>query len=235
MLVSRTVLLSGMLLLHAWTANLANADIIAKWTFPETSPLSYPNGGLVSAPYAANIGTGTMTAIREQNSRFSGSGAAVSSGNSNIPAVDDGTGLLRTSATNATITLDFEFSTTGYQDIILSLDAARISLDRTSDLGGSISLDGGATFVPGTGLGSSVIGFNWNHRVGNFSSIDVIENQPNLLFRMTARGVNSTIHNLVMDNFTVMGTPLSAVPEPSTGIMASMAIAIFAFRRRCRQ
>lgn len=219
----------------------AHGDVIAQWTFPGDTQLVYGSstGTSSSSPYAANVGTGTLVATRTIfSSGGSGAGIASVAGPGDTDPVP---GVLQTSssANTAYITLDFTFSTVGYENIFVSLDAQRFTFDPTTTMGGTFSVDGGATFVSGTGIGTGTLGSNWTKNSTDLSSFSVFNNQSSVLLRLRGRRLNRLYHQQRLDNITIEGTSASAasVPEPAGWLSASIGSLLIAGTRyrRTRQ
>ncbi|MCA9061215.1 MAG: hypothetical protein KDA85_22030 [Planctomycetaceae bacterium] len=210
----------------------ARGDIIAVWTFPSTSPLTYSSSVFVSDPYAANIGTGTLIARRPTTSYHY---IGVGSGNSTIPPTDDGTDTLRTGAVvSSNLMLDFEFSTLSQSGISISLDGTKTTFNPSASMSGQFSLDGGSTFVSGVGMGVPRDA-GWQRTTLDLSSFPQFNDQSSVLLRFSGRADGIRDLALALDNVTISSsTSTAAVPEPASWcsvLLGTLLVAGSRFRR----
>jgi hypothetical protein len=198
----------------------AQAVLIGGWTF-ETSPPADVTGATIGG-ILADSGTGTASGVHASASTAwstpSGNGSA-NSLSSNNWAVND--------------YYQFQISTVGFEDIIVSWDHARSSTGPgTFDF--AYSVDNGTTFTVGLNdytVGVSTSPTAWNGTTGfpaysnsvNLSSVTALDQAPSVLFRLIAVAAPSaaTGTNRV-DNFAVNGS-IAAIPEPSAYLFGALA------------
>jgi hypothetical protein len=225
-----TGIIGGLLILCGIT-DRAHGDVIAAWTFPTDTSIAFSNSAFVSDPYLANAGVGTLT-VRKPTTTYHSSN--VGSGNSTVPAVNDGTGTLRANAFVATtLYLDFEFSTLGASGISISLDGTKAGFDPSASMGGVLSLDGGLTFVPGVGIGVNRDS-GWRRSTLDLSAHDQFNNQSSVLLRLGGKADGFRDLRLAIDNVTVSATDTVTAPEPASWPLVLIALAAVTLIQRVR-
>ncbi len=228
-LFNKSLLYSVALLTSLATTNSCLADIVAKWTIPQGTQLTYSNAlDPTSDPLAANIGSGSLIVTRQlvgtNPPEYGASINAVLTPNSPLQT-DDGSGSLKTFAHKTrTATADMHISTIGHSDLMFTFDSGRAGFTPNShDL--YYSLDGTNFLFVGGGLGIGA----WHRFSTDLSHLTQLNNQSSVIFRISVRGGNNSnpgegfIDNMELSSF-------HSVPEPSSIILIAMGL--FAMIRR---
>jgi len=219
-LINRFILV---VLASLFVAPLASAD---------TTPLAYwsqnnndlPGGGfgftVDSFPQEADIGNGSLTLANfDQGVNASGVYNCIASFAGTTlnaqPGFDtDGGGSLSPQGcdgiSNNGMQILFAVDTSDFADIEVSW-AQRGTATGFSSRQFAWSADGGNTF---TDLGSDngALGASFQVRTYDLSSIDAVNDNPDVVFRITLDGATNASGNNRFDNITVSGSPLNGVP-----------------------
>jgi hypothetical protein len=209
---------AGVFLLTAALAPKANATVLIYFNFedatlggpfdPESDdvpPLGdNPGGGIQHSTITTNlVGQGATGAVAGflQN-RTAG----------DIDTADPGLALgMRTTPADNGHWIQFGFDATLFSSMSLSfaIDTAGNGFDHVQP---SYSLNGGGTF---TNIGSPIFIPTSGVHILSFAIPSAVDNQPNVILRLTFTGGTSMGNNLqtVIDNIQLTGT---AVPEPAT-------------------
>ena len=108
-------------------------------------------------------------------------------------------------------------STAGYEDIVLSWAQQRSGTGFTSTAV-AWSADGGSSF---TNFGDTSVGTSFALTSLDFSEVEALNDNPDIVFRLTLDGASGQTGNSRYDNITVVGTPLDAEPvDPRASIFA---------------
>lgn len=226
------------------TCGVAQASIIAKWTVPSGTVLTFPIGGSVSSSVAADIGTGTLFATRV----FVGSSTVVKTwgvnappDNSTIPAVDDGTGSFSSFSNRFPTTpslLEMTVSTIGQSGIQVAFDSIRKTIVSGPTYAMRYSVDVGTNFTFAAAI-SPVTGSGWEHLSADLSSDTALNNQSSVIFQIEATGGSLSggfSAEGALDNIEIFtATTSMAAPEPATFILFAAGLAGIGFGRRHRQ
>ncbi|HUE82681.1 MAG TPA: PEP-CTERM sorting domain-containing protein [Pyrinomonadaceae bacterium] len=198
----------------------AQADEIAVWNF-NNSDLSISHGA------------GTLTTnFNLANVLFSFGGTGV---NARLGDTAGQSLTLQggTSLANNGRDLTFSVSTVGFTNIIVSFAAQATSTGFNNNQF-QYSADGGATFTTfggafGPGISFSTLSFD-------LSAITVLNNNPNVVFRILFDGASSSTGNNRLDNIVVEGTAsMTPVPEPATIALLGTGLATLAGKLRRRR
>ncbi|MBI1367069.1 MAG: PEP-CTERM sorting domain-containing protein [Planctomycetes bacterium] len=200
----------------AATASAARADLLAYWNFNtgfnSANVNTANNAWALATPIAANAGSG------------SGSISLASWTGTTDAFNGDTTNALFGDAAGATLSLessagnnswiDVSLSTTGYENIILTL-AGRGTSTGFSTGTWSWSTDG-STFTTLVGTNTATTGSSFSLKTADFSAISGVNNAASLTLRYTLSGATSTSGNNRIDNVQINGTALAAAPTVFT-------------------
>lgn len=237
----KTMLKSALLL--ALIATAAQAATITQWTFETSSP-NFTGAlfvGEAIGPLAAEVGTGSASGVHASASttytKPAGNGS-VSSFSSNNWAIGD--------------YYQFATATTGFTGISISLDQTRSSTG-PAEFSLSYSTNGtdynavsGATWSVNRNFtySDTTTGNSWstsktatNTSVSfDLSVISALNDAASVSFRIISTSTpGSTAGTNRVDNVTIAGTAISAIPEPSsTAALAGLVVfgAVASRRRR---
>lgn len=214
--------------------------LIAYWDENSNNLTSGAFGFLpTSFPQPASVGSGTLTPgnfVTELSGldnayaslpSFSGSTLNAYNGALSGGSFSPAGGTTNSSLGNNGMYFDLAVDLSGYENPILSWAQRGTSTGFSSRVI-SWSIDG-TTFTPfatDTGTLSStyaVVSYD-------FSAIDAIDGQSNVIFRVTLDGATSDSGNNRFDNLTVMASQsTSAVPEPSTFALIATGLGLAGF------
>lgn len=215
-------------------AGSAHADVVAQWNFNSVPADSSTSTGST----AASTGAGTLSLIGGVTGGFA-SGA--SNGGSTDPVVTDDTGFQTTGYAaqgtgDKTAGVQFNISTLGYQDVVISYDVRHSNSSSRYEMF-QYSLDG-VSFVDYATFDGNA-GDTWfNARTIDLSSIAGADNNANFAFRVVATyAPGSSAYAASSTAYATTGTwrfdmvtlnAVSAVPEPETYGMLLSGLALLA-------
>jgi hypothetical protein len=238
-----TIALTAMLAV-ASLSSAANAAVISYWNentvaFPDGTfgytPSSFPqapnagNGSLNLANFDTTTGgaNGAYTYIASFSGTTTNAQFGDPSGGSLSPlgGADNG-GVFSNNGMQILISTD----TTGYNNINLSWAQRGTSTGFTSRAF-EYSTNGGGSYTPLAFTGDTgVLSATFTTVSPNLTGITALENNPNVVFRLTLGGATSGNGNNRFDNIVVQGTE---IPEPATlGLLMVAGLAFAASRRR---
>ena len=239
-----TIALTAMLAVASLTT-AANAAVISYWNentvaFPDGTfgytPSSFPqapnagNGSLNLANFDTTTGgaNGAYTYIQNFTGTTTNAQFGDPSGGALSPqgGADNGQGVL----SNNGMQILISSNTTGYTDINLSWAQRGTSTGFTSRAF-EYSTNGGGSFTPLAFTGDTgALSATFTTVSPNLTGITALENNANVVFRLTLSGATNSSGNNRFDNFVVQGT---AIPEPATfGLLMVAGLAFAASRRR---
>jgi hypothetical protein len=197
----------GALFLVLFTSNIQAQDVLAYWNF-NNSPASGVNW---SFPINADIGAGNITSNFTDIVSFAGT---------TINAENDapsGGSLVPRGQSNNGNHVDFNISTKGFEDIVITYATQRTSTGFTTQAF-AYSLDG-STWNPiqvVTDVQSSFA----NHGVQtvDLNSFTAVNDKDAVTIRITFDGASADLGNSRIDNFKVVGSELPVVVEPFTTV-----------------
>ncbi len=207
-------------------ATSAHAVNLAYWNF-NTNTTGTNNG----ASYSPTSGTASLNLVGWTTTGTSGitsfGGTTLNALNSDAAgqalALQGGT---TTGTPNNGATMVLNFSTSGFEDVILSFATQRTSTGFNSNQV-EYSTDGtnytafGSPYVPAS---------SFSVQTFDLSAISAIENQSNVWIKVTFGGASANTGNNRIDNIQVNATEV--VPEPATMTILAGAAAMAAMRRR---
>ena len=223
----------------------ANADTITQWNFNSVTPDSATGTGSI----IASIGAGSLSALAGVTTTFS-SGSANGGSTDTAPTADDSgfqtTGYAAQGAGNKTRGVQFNVSTVGFEDILVSYDLRHSNTSSRYELF-QYSLDG-TNFVD-FALFDGNAGDTWfNNRTVDLSPITGADNNASFAFRVVAAFAPGTSANAAststatyagtgtwrFDMVTASGATVAAVPEPETYalLVAGLGFVGFSARRK---
>lgn len=226
-------------------ATQANAADITQWNFNSVpADASTSTGSLI-----ANIGAGTLSALGGVTTSFA---SGVSNGGSTDTAAVDNTGLGTTTYAaqgtgNKTRGIQFNVSTFGFEDIMVSYDLRHSNTSSRYEQF-QYSLDG-TNFVD-FALFDGNAGDTWfNNRTVDLSSIAGADNNANFAFRIVSAFAPSTSTYAAsnssssyattgtwrFDMVTVKGNVMAPIPEPETYGMFLAGLGLLGFASRRKQ
>jgi hypothetical protein len=197
----------GALFLVLFTSNIQAQDVLAYWNF-NNSPASGVNW---SFPINADIGAGNITSNFTDIVSFGGTTInaedGVSSGGSLVPRSDLNNGNH----------VDFNISTKGFENIVITYATQRTSTGFTTQTF-SYSLDG-STWNP-IQVVTDIQGAFVDHGVQtvDLNSFTAINDQDAVTIRITFDGTTTSAGNNRIDNFKVVGTELPVAVNPFTTV-----------------
>ena len=222
----------------------ANADTITQWNFNSATPDASTSTGSI----IASIGTGSLSALAGVTASFA-SGSA-NGGSSDTAPIADNSGYGTTAysaqgAGNKTRGVQYNVSTVGFEDILVSYDLRHSNTSSRYEQF-QYSLDG-SNFID-FALFDGNAGDKWfNNRSIDLSAITGADNNANFAFRVvsafapttsayvasTAASTYATTGTWRFDMATVSGNVVVAVPEPETYgmFLAGLGLIGFATRR----
>jgi hypothetical protein len=222
----------------ALCAGLANADIVAYWSFFDTVPPSGSNFGVmpINANLVHHAGGGVLTtdAVSSPNNstdgdiqHFTGSGINVEAPFPNGSDISMRAGLGQRSEGKSYF---FQLNTSLFEDITLTY-AERVTSTGPANVAVAYSTDG----VNWTGVASANYATTRNAtyalRTVDLTAVNAIENAASTWVRLTFTGfgATSTTGNIRMDNIKFDGT---RIPTPGTCALVGMGLLAAARRRR---
>lgn len=220
------------------TAGIANAQIITQWDFNSVPP----DGNTATGTTTPAIGLGTASLVGGTTATFA---SGDSNGGSSDPATGDDSGWNTTTypsqgTASRTAGAQFAVSTAGFFDISVSWDQ-RHSNTSARHIQFQYSTDG-TNFTDFGALFEGTAGDTWfNGRSVNLTGVSGVSDNPNFAFRVvsafdptlgdayTAANPGSTYAGgtLRFDMVTISG---AAIPEPSSFVLAGLAVAGFGRR-----
>jgi PEP-CTERM motif len=239
MMMKNALILTALLV-----AGNANADVLTQWNF-NSVPV---DGSTSTGSLVPSIGSGGVSTLNVTPSFASGS----ANGGSSDPATVDDTGLGITGfaaqgADNKLRGLQFNVSTLGFEDIVISYDLRHSNTSSRYEQF-QYSLDG--TSFTDFALFDGNAGDTWfNNRTVDLSSITGADNNASFAFRVVSAFAPSTSQyaasNITsnyattgtwrFDMATVSGTAIAPIPEPETYAMLLAGLALIGFSTRRKQ
>lgn len=203
-------------------AAAANADLVSYWNFNA----GVPSGDPAPATVAASNGNGSVTSNAVAGTTFYFTGTTVndqnSSGAGNDYAIQNGV-----SGANNGSTFTFDFSTAGYEDLVLTFAIRRTSTGfnntaiQVFDGSGYVNV-GAVTYDAGTAYILNTV---------DLSAVTALENNAtaSLRFLFSGGSTTSTAGNNRIDNVYFNGT---LIPAPGALALAGLAGLVAGRRRR---
>ncbi len=211
----------------------AAGDIIAQWTFETNPPLDLTDSSTISN-IAADTGIGIASGFHSDTLT-----------DWSTPTGNGSTNSLSATRWNVGDFFQFSTSTTGFENIVVSVDQTSSS---TGPMDFSLSYRSGvgsfsnfATYSVSNGSSDwSTTTYKPAYSfVFDLSTIPLIDNTSAIDLRLTVTSSNAAGGGTMLtggtnrvDNFTVSGTALATVPEPSCVLFAAGALAALITRRR---
>jgi len=213
-------------------ATAAQGAVVVQWTFEAPNTPADTSGTTITGINPA-VGTGTASGVHAASSAYS------------TPAGNGSTESLSSTVWAVGDYYQFNFSTTGFTDLVLSLDATS-SNTGPRDFKVAYSVDGtNFTDVPGGTY--SVVNSSFATTTEqtttpprfsfDLSALDVIENQASVTLRLIDNSTTAVNGGTVagtgtsrIDNVTVS----NSVPEPGTLGLVGLGLAMAGSRRRRR-
>jgi hypothetical protein len=235
--MKRTTIALAILVTMVGVCGTANAAIISYWN--ENSN-NLPSGAFgftpSSFPQSADFGNGSLSLAN-----FDTTTGGVDGAYTNVPSFAGttlnaqfgdaaGGSLSPQNSTNNGMQILISVNTTGFTGIDLSW-AQRGTGTGYNSRAFDYSTDGGGSFTPLAYTGDSgALGSSFAVVSPILTGITALENNPNVVFRLTLTGATSASGNNRFDNILVQGVE---VPEPATAGLALIAGLAFAWYRRC--
>lgn len=209
----------------------SHAAVVAYWNFNGLTT-STNNG----TSYSPTAGSGSFTvgvAANDQAGSNRGinsfGGTTTNSLNSDVAGqaltIQGGASESTTPVQNNGATLIIQVDLSTLSNPILSFASQRSTTGFNSNqmaysVDGTSYTDFGSPFNPGTSFGSTVYSFD-------FSSIDALDGDASVFFRITLTGATSNAGNIRIDNVQI-----NAVPEPASALLGSLGLLALLRRRR---
>jgi hypothetical protein len=226
----KTILLLCLAVFAIQTENSA-AAVVAYWNFNGLTT-STNNG----TSYSTTSGAGSMTvgvAASDQagNNRGINSFAGTTTNNLNSDVagqaltIQGGASESTTPVQNNGATIIIQVDLTSLSNPILSFAAQRSNTGFNSNqvaysVDGTSYTDFGSPFNPGTSFGSTVYSFD-------FSSVNALDGDSSVYFKITLNGATSNSGNMRIDNVQI-----NAIPEPGAALLGSLGMLCLLRRRR---
>jgi len=222
-------------------ASNAQAAIVTLWNFNSvTADDNTATGSLIPS-----IGSGSLSTLNVTQSFASG---AANGGSSDPATVDDSglgiTGFAAQATDNKLRGVQFNVSTLGFEDIVISYDLRHSNTSSRYEQF-QYSLDG--TSFTDFALFDGNAGDTWfNNRTVDLSSITGADNNASFAFRVVSAFAPSTSQYAAsanasnyattgtwrFDMATVSGTAVAAIPEPETYAMFLAGLGLLGFAKR---
>ena len=227
-------------------AATASAQIVVAYWAQNDNDLSTGGFGFAVGdfPQASDMGAGLLT-LNNFDSSYTNNGVELvynyiqSFGGTTLSAIGgtDALGSLAPQAgadlgggdfSNNGMSIDLLASTVGFSGITVGWDQRGTSTGFTSRAF-SYSTDGGLNFTP-VETDTGALGNSWVAKFYDLSSVPELDENPNVVFRITLDGGTGTLGNNRFDNLQIT----AAVPEPGTIalIMGGICLAYVLMRRR---